>query len=159
MTRRQQIAWLAAGVLLVAMIVGWMQWNSPIARLERALVQFGFTETTANEAEARRALEMVGTNAVPYLLRWIDTHSHEKDFAVRLRNFASDWGVDSLTLDQWAFRHNARAMACVWAFSALGTNAAFAHPDLKRIAQRPDAWAAKEACFWIEANSERKNRR
>jgi hypothetical protein len=99
-------------------------------KLSEWLRRAGFEETRA-QVEAADAIQHIGTNALPWLVRWVGYEPplwHQKGAAV----------IDKIPrLNRWWHRadyaHQQRVMDSEKGFRILGTNAAPALPELARI--------------------------
>jgi len=93
--------------------------------------------------EATEAGSGIGTNAIPWLIRWMQARPSPWD---RMRQQAAGWLPDRLSswvdpsrASTWGQPHTRRHIAAFAAFSELGSNAAPALPALSALLKRADA--------------------
>ncbi|HSU57051.1 MAG TPA: HEAT repeat domain-containing protein [Candidatus Dormibacteraeota bacterium] len=87
-------------------------------------------------SQASRAVQHIGTNALPYLLKWI---SHERPAPTFVQNIVGKlpFNLCSSVLFRWLYEDKGelRAALAVEGFENLGTNAESALPELERMAR------------------------
>ena len=92
------------------------------------------------------AVRHIGTNGLPYLLKWIEGAELPKTYT-RL-DFAALKVMDPETARRWmSYRQRKfyRAMGAQWAFEILGTDAAPARPELIRLSHSTNQFVARLA--------------
>jgi hypothetical protein len=102
-------------------------------------------------AQAENAIQQIGTNAIPFLLRWLSTEWQPSRSKQRLATFVRN--IPFLTrfhpISRWALGADPlqrRADEAAAAFEALGSNAAPAIPELARLATySPQSGTARRA--------------
>ena len=102
-----------------------------------------YTESDAEsqeETEARNAICAIGTNALPFMLKWISYHPSAWQTNLYLK--LPDWITDNETIDKWFDLRVNRAEASCSGFEALGTNAVGAIPQLVTIMNETNKPAA-----------------
>ena len=96
--------------------------------------------------ERIEAVRHIGTNALPYLLKWIEGAELPKTYT-RLDSAAMKL-MDRETARRWVrYRQRKfyRAICAQWAFEILGTDAAAARPELIRLSHSTNKFVASLA--------------
>lgn len=94
------------------------------------------------EAEAAAAVQAIGTNALPYMLDWIQTRWTWRDWIhTKLPYKVSDNNL----VNAWLTTHDIYVIKALTAFQLLGTNAAGAIPELETMIRYPTSESANEA--------------
>jgi HEAT repeat protein len=136
MTRRRLILLLAVvGTFVTLLILTWPtdsdepRYNG--RRLSKWLIAYRHAE---DQDKAVEAISAIGTNAIPFLLRWLQEPPSPK--RTKIRNALPNW----VRNNQFVFhlldpRLSEATMAAPMGFRVLGTNALPAIPDLVRISQ------------------------
>ena len=92
--------------------------------------------------EAVDAVRHIGTNAVPFLVSWIDQQRDMPPWKVRLYGLAAThWKPGTpgrASLLAWLDPQPTRAQLSIWGFVILGPSARVAVPDLVRLARSPE---------------------
>lgn len=151
-----RLAWAAGGAGLVILLFwAWPVNTEPTykARPLHEWVEFLAGPST----EARAAVQTLGTNCVPHLLRWIayqgKTNASDRPFvwALSATPSAKNWKP----VQRWLARRQQRALRAqgsAVAFAVLGNRASDAVPALARLANtapRPVAERAVDALIWM----------
>jgi hypothetical protein len=159
---RQFKIYLCAIGLLVAAMSFWM-WrnrNTPAHEFERslkAIYQSNFVNSGQVQArrEARQLLNDVGTNGIPLLVQWLQWEPRNSPQLARMQNweiFDDHPVIQNLLFGTENYR---RANAAAWALELLGTNAAMAAPDLRKLTNGPEqtAYRAVECLRLVTGSS------
>jgi hypothetical protein len=102
--------------------------------------------------EVTNAVRHIGTNAVPFLITWIDRQHEMSQWELRLYATAIGWRSGTpgkAALLAWLDPRPSRGELSVWGFVILGPSARSAIPDLVRIANRGDRPSADIAVFYL----------
>ncbi len=105
--------------------------------------------TFASVDEASEAIRAIGTNGLPYLLKWLNFQPRRWQVALetRLPDLPS-WLRESTPVQRLIYDDYERAGAAMLAFKALGSTAAPAVPELHRmVCQTNDTSASNRALF------------
>jgi hypothetical protein len=97
-----------------------------------------YNDPTSDRVHAEEAIQHIGTNAIPYLLRWMEYQP--SGWRVWLANlYDPEFGRGWTWIPRWAVRNDAasRAGEAMVAFHALGPTASAAVPQLGRLARDP----------------------
>jgi HEAT repeat protein len=141
MRKRKMLLLTLSSILAIAILL-WAVLRSPEPRyqghsLSAWLHIWAFSHTVKQPEEAKQATIQIGTNAVPFLLQYIryKPPRWKKPTTTAFRKLkdiplAGRLIPLSMTIDEAAVR----AETAVYAFDALRETAAYAYPDLARIA-------------------------
>ena len=92
------------------------------------------------------AVRHIGTNALPFLVRWIQEYEMFPPWKVRLRNYAANLGSPGgEILMETIAKRELRAVRAFSAFELLGEAAAPAIPDLVRVANQGNSGSSPAA--------------
>lgn len=125
MSRRKK--WIAA-ILAVSVIAGCLMLFSGSREPRHEGRSLSYWAARLNQPEAQRALFAIGTNALPFLIEWLDEEPTKFDAWL---GRAGQRLPDSLRPNPWPF--GSRRDIAAHALGFLGTNAIPAIPDLIRM--------------------------
>ena len=109
---------------------------------------YNFDPATSEQWQADAAVRHIGTNALPFLLKWVDQYQPMSSWRRRLWTRVADWepgtpGRELLT--EVIGGRQLRAGRAIWGFKILAETAQEAAPELQRIATRGDTMSASVA--------------
>lgn len=136
--------WIILGIALLgltALVIVIPDWDEPsyngvsltgwVARYRPPVSDI--TDQKYVNAKEAAAIREIGTNAIPCLLKWIQTD--EPEWVTRLRITTKN----RLGINYFYMRGDLRAVNSMHAFRTLGTNAVFAIGDLLKLARNTNA--------------------
>lgn len=144
--RKKRFIW--AGIALLALATVWFAFLRPRDEPKyqgRYLSEWVQIYNVGRESEhAQRAQEAIGTNALPYFLRWM--HYNQPGWKATLDQKLPGWIRYSPEVDRWLYAADYRAEDSLAGLYLLGTNAVSAIPELEAMMKdRTNASAARRA--------------
>jgi hypothetical protein len=129
---------LVFGVAAVVAALVWPREREPVYQGKTLgewidSADFRFLGKPKSNPQAEAAIRHIGTNALPYLMEWIECGDPGKRNKIESALARLIPGV-ARVLDARRFRKSVRASQTVWAFRVLGSQASPAIPELVKLA-------------------------
>jgi HEAT repeat protein len=116
-------------------------------KLSKWLIMYRNPDTLSDQQNAEAAISAIGTNAIPFLLRWLQ--DEPLPTRTRIRNALPGWLRDSPMVFNLLGAPFSRTMTASMGFLALGTNALPAIPELMALSRTNNRTAGAMAVLTL----------